>query len=210
MRIHILFAASSLLLVSAPALAQETDQPDSQSHAEILPRQIDAKGMLRTSAVLQYGGVGVASDVGVARAGPGTIAVGGSLAYEACATSCWGMPYAFAQHQTYVEGRASYRLGAAHIANLELYPLMTLGVVIAGSSFKMNDVKYDGSSFVPTVGFGGGASYSFAKHFFAFAEATLRYAAGTYDYGNARAHDSAVDTWSSNTIALAMGAGARF
>ncbi len=209
MRLHAFFAAAALLLVSAPAFAQETDQP-SESHAEILPRQIEARAMLLTSAVLQYGGFGVGADAGLVRLGPGTFAVGGSLAYEACATSCWNMPYAFAQHQTFVEGRASYRMGAKHIANLELYPLMTLGVVFAGASFKMGDTKYDGSSFVPTVGFGGGASYSFAKHFFVSAEATLRYAAGSYDYGTVRAHDSAVDTWSSNTIALAVGAGARF
>ncbi len=212
------FAASCVLLstfASTTAAAAETEAA-SPSGAYILPREVDVKASVRTSPVLQYGGIGASGDLGVTRIGPGTFAVGGSLAYEACVSSCWGMPYDLSQHQTWLEGRASYHLQAPHIGYLDLYPLFTVGVAFAGSTIHVADTtEYKGSSIAPTVGFGGGASYFFSHNFFVSGEATLRYAGGTYDYelarGPARPHDgSRVDSWSANTIALAIGAGARF
>lgn len=215
-RTVLLFALGAPLLFSMPAAAAETaDAPPSKAGAEIAPREIDAKANLRTSPILQYGGIGASGDVGITRAGPGTVAVGGSIAYETCGSTCWGAPLDFTQHQTWLEGRASYHLSAPNIGYLDVYPLVTVGVVFAGSTIHVADSTYKGSSVAPTVGLGGGASYFFTRHFFVSGEATLRYGGGSYDYeltrGPGRPHDrSGVDGWNGNTIALAIGAGARF
>lgn len=120
------------------------------------------------------------------------------------------------QHQTWLEGRASYHIAAPHIGYLDVYPLVTVGVVFAGSTIHVGDAtEYKGSSVAPAFGIGGGASYFFSRHFFVSGEATVRYAGGAYDYtlarGPARPHaGQGVDSWSANTLALAIGAGLRF
>lgn len=209
-----ILALGFVMLLSTPAFAAESDDASSSS-AEIKPRQIDAKANIRTSPLLQYGGVGASGDVGIARLGPGTFAAGGSISYEACASTCWGTPLDFSQRSFWIEGRASYHLQAPRIGYLDVYPLFTLGMAISGARIHVVDSEYRASSVAPAVGFGGGASYFFSKMFFVSAEAQLRYSGGAYDYelarGPARPFDSrGVDSWNATTIALSIGAGARF
>jgi hypothetical protein len=203
------------VLLPAQALAAEEPAPATTT-AEIAPRQIDAKFDVRTSVLLQYGGIGVSGDYGLMRLGPGTLAVGGSIAYEACASTCWGAPHDFTQRQTWVEGRATYHLQAPHIGYLDLYPMVTVGAVFAGATIHVGDAsEYRATSLAATVGFGGGASYFITRRIFVNGEVSLRYAGASYDYELARGpatpfDANGVDRWSGTTIALAIGAGARF
>ena len=207
----------TMCFVKSAAAADTPPAPDSveASWADLRARQVDVKADLRTSALVQYAGIGASGDVGVARLGPGTLALGGGIAYEACGSTCWDTPLGFTQHQTMIEARGSYHLVPGRIRYLDIHPLVTLGVAFAGSTIHVGDSEYRGSSVAPTVGFGAGATWFFAQRFFVSAEATLRWAAGSYDYelarGPSRPFDrSGVDATWPTTIALAIGAGARF
>ncbi len=147
--------------------------------------------------------------------GPGTLSAGGSLAYDACGTTCSGTPFGFTQRQLVPEGRVAYHLAAPKIGRLDLYPLVTVGVVLSRSSIRVGDSDYRGSNMAPTVGMGGGATYFFADRFFVAGEARFRFGGGTYDYelasGPAQRFDRAgVETWSVNGVDLGLAVGARF
>src|SRR5688572_14728316 len=53
------------------------------------PLHVDVKATGNADALLAFIGVGAAADVGVVRAGPGVIALGGAGEYDFCATVCW-------------------------------------------------------------------------------------------------------------------------
>src|SRR5262245_14731434 len=116
---------SSAVVVPAWASPPESARADTPaSRAEIQPHEVDVKASLRTSPVLQHAGIGVGGDVGVKKVGPGTIAVGGSIGYEACGSTCWGAPLDLSQHTTWLEARGSYHLAPSRIGYLDVYPLL--------------------------------------------------------------------------------------
>ena len=199
--------------------APDADHPADGSRAAsavLQPWDVDVRGALHTTPILQYGGIGASADAGMRRIGPGTFALGGGFDYFVCGTTCSSTPLSFTQRQLSFEGRATYHMGLPKVGGLDFYPLLTAGFIVSRSSLTVGDSsEYRASDVAPSIGFGAGASYFFAGRFFVGAEARFRYAAGTYSYelasGPARPFDrGGVDTWSASTVDLSVAIGARF
>ena len=200
------------LLVPTVAFAQESDE---KLGRELKPWQVDVRAVVHTTPVLQYGGIGASADAGIARLGPGTLAAGGGMSYDACGMMCVSVPYEKTQNHFWTEGRLSYHLSTPQMPNVDLYPIATAGFVYARSSLTIGDAEYRASKLAPTVAFGIGASWFLTKRFFVAGEARLRFAAGEYGYelesGHPQAFDrSKVNEWTATTIDLGLAAGARF
>ena len=199
----------------APSGDRDVAEPSAQSFS-LLPWEVDVRGGLHTTPVLEYGGVGASADAGMRKLGPGTLALGGGIDYFVCGTTCSSAPLAFTQRQLSFEGRVSYHLSVPKVPRVDVYPLATAGLMSSRSSIKVgSNSEYRGSDLTPTVSFGAGASYFFAERFFVGAEARFRYAAGSYSYelasGPAKSFDrSGVDRWSASTVDLSVAVGARF
>ena len=213
-----LLLSALVLLVPSAAFAQEPASPDApelKEGAEMKARQFDLRAGVHTSALLQYGGLGVAGDIGIAKLGPGTLAAGGELAYDACGLMCVSSPYEKFQTHLWGEARLAYHVSTPRLAHVDFYPLVTAGFVYAHSSITVNDSEYRAGKLAPTVAFGAGASWFVTKRFFVSGEARLRVAAGDYGYElasgpGAQFDRSKVDTWTATTIDLGIAAGYRF
>jgi hypothetical protein len=199
----------------APSGDRDVAEPSAQSYS-LLPWEVDVRGGLHTTPILEYGGVGASADAGMRKLGPGTLALGGGIDYFVCGTTCSSTPLEFTQRQLSFEGRISYHLSVPKVARVDVYPLATAGLMSSRSSIKVgSNSEYRASDLTPTISFGAGASYFFAERFFVGAEARFRYAAGSYSYelasGPAKSFDhSGVDRWNASTVDLAVAVGARF
>jgi hypothetical protein len=199
----------------APSGDRDVAEPSAQSYA-LLPWEVDVRGGLHTTPILEYGGVGASADAGMRKLGPGTLALGGGIDAFFCGTTCSSTPLAFTQRQLSFEGRLSYHLSVPKVSRVDVYPLVTAGLMSSRSSIKVgSNSEYRASDLTPTISFGAGASYFFAERFFVGAEARFRYAAGSYSYelasGPAKSFDhSGVDRWNASTVDLAVAVGARF
>lgn len=208
--------AAFFMLVPTVAFAQTTpDEVEPKQGSELQSRQLDLRAGVHTTPVLQYGGIGVGGDVGIARLGPGTLAAGGELSYDACGLMCVSTPYQKFQTHLWTEARLSYHLSTRRIAHVDFYPIATAGFVYAHSSIQVNDSEYRAGKLSPTISFGAGASWFMTKRFFISGEARLRVAAGEYGYelasGPAQTFDrSKVDSWTATTVDLGIAAGYRF
>lgn len=208
-------AASPTAPLATPTGERDVAEPTAQSFS-LRPWEVDVRGGLHTTPILEYGGVGASADAGMRKLGPGTLALGGGIDYLLCGTSCSSAPLAFTQKQLSFEGRVSYHLSVPNVPRVDVYPLVTAGLMSSRSSIKVGDnSEYRASDLTPTVSFGAGASYFFAERFFVGAEARFRYAAGSYSYelasGPAKAFDhSGVERWNASTVDLAVAVGARF
>ena len=102
------------------ATTKDGQQKDAPADAPLVgsrvlkPLHLDAKLTGNSDVLLGFVGVGAAVDLGVARAGPGTIAVGAAGEYNFCASVCWALnaitPFEFGQRQISLWGRASYHI----------------------------------------------------------------------------------------------------
>ena len=199
----------------APGGDRDVAEPPAQSYS-LLPWEVDVRGGLHTTPILEYGGVGASADAGMRKLGPGTLALGGGIDAFFCGTTCSSAPLAFTQRQLSFEGRVSYHLSVPKVSRVDVYPLVTAGLMSSRSSIKVgSNSEYRASDLTPTISFGAGASYFFAERFFVGAEARFRYAAGSYSYelasGPAKSFDhSGVDRWNASTVDLAVAVGARF
>jgi hypothetical protein len=199
----------------APSGDRDVAEPSAQSYS-LLPWEVDVRGGLHTTPILEYGGVGASADAGMRKLGPGTLALGGGIDAFFCGTTCSSTPLAFTQRQLSFEGRVSYHLSVPKVSRVDVYPLVTAGLMSSRSSIKVgSNSEYRASDLTPTISFGAGASYFFAERFFVGAEARFRYAAGSYSYelasGPAKSFDhSGVDRWNASTVDLAVAVGARF
>lgn len=199
----------------APSGDRDVAESSAQSYS-LLPWEVDVRGGLHTTPILEYGGVGASADAGMRKLGPGTLALGGGIDYFLCGTTCSSTPLAFTQRQLSFEGRLSYHLSVPKVSRVDVYPLVTAGLMSSRASIKVgSNSEYRASDLTPTVSFGAGASYFFAERFFVGAEARFRYAAGSYSYelasGPAKSFDhSGVDRWNASTVDLAVAVGARF
>ncbi len=194
----------------------ERDVPDDAKPSPVLqPWDVDARAALKTTPLLQYGGIGASADAGMRKIGPGTLALGGGLDYFFCGTTCSSVPLSFTQRQVSLEARLSYHLAPTRTGHIDFYPLVTAGFMVSRSSVSVDGSEYRASDVAPSVGFGAGASYFFTDRIFVAAEARFRYAAGTYSYelasGPAKQFErSGIDTWSASTVDLSGAIGARF
>lgn len=190
------------------------------AEAGLAPKQIDLRATLNTGLLFHYIGVGASADVGVVRAGPGTIALGGGIEHDFCASTCWtfsgAVPMEFSQRQVWPNARASYHLGVTNAKNLDFYPVVALGPVFARSTVEVGGglSRYTGTDTTLGVSMGAGLSWFIDKRWFVGGEAKIRYAAGTYDYalssGSARTFDrGASENWSLNGIDGTIVVGAR-
>lgn len=210
-----------LLLAATSARAQEARNPAMGTREEpaTLPPSglqdvgdIDARVMLNADVILAFVNVGVGADVGVLRAGPGVLAIGGELEAGACVSPCIALNlatgWAFSHLYYSPNARVSYHLlpsDSPGMRKLDLYGLVLGGITVtttrvtgtdAGSG---TDFDYQGSDVGPSLGLGAGGKYFFRDNLFVGAEGRLRYSAGQYTYtarsGNVTLSDSQ-STWS--------------
>jgi hypothetical protein len=193
---------------------------DVEGSMPLRPGHVDVRVLANSDILLAFVGVGAAADVGIAPAGPGTLALGVGAEYAFCGTVCWLLntvtPLSFSHTQLSLSVRGTYHLGLAK--NLDVYPLVTAGPTIARSSVKLDDGsgEYRGRDTGITVGAGGGINYFLADHFFLGGEARLRYGRGTYSYelvaGNnmQTLTEGSVQTWSLTGLDISLAAGVRF
>jgi hypothetical protein len=200
---------------SATVLPQEQkDQAPAAQPAEVetralQPLQIDLRMGLNTNPVLAYIGFGLAADLGVAKTGPGTIAIGAGWEHSACATSCWefqsATPYMdYSERQNWAQARASYHLPMRGIPRLDLYPLLSMGPVLASSTVDLDGgaTRYRGRVTTIGIGLGGGLSYTVYGPLFVGAEARIRYAGGNYEYTLINGRDKSFDRASVESFSL--------
>lgn len=214
---------------SAPVATMSSDaravdavvpEADAQLKKALQPGHVDARITGNFDLLLTYVGVGASADVGVVRAGPGTIAFGIGGEYGTCASACWLVntitPLEFSQSQVTVTGRASYHMAIGK--RVDLYPMMMVGPTFARASIKLDDgsADYLGKDTAISVGAGAGVNFFFGDTFFIGAEARARFARGTYSYeviaGNERQKlaEGSYDTWSRTGIDFVGALGARF
>ncbi|PTL85250.1 hypothetical protein DAT35_00555 [Vitiosangium sp. GDMCC 1.1324] len=209
------------LLAATSARAQEPQRPATENQEESAappgsrlqgPGDIDARVMLNADVILAFINVGVGVDVGVLKAGPGVLAVGGEFETGACVSPCIALNlatgYAFSHLFYSPNARVSYHLlpgNSPGLQKLDLYGLVLGGVTVtttrvtgtdAGSG---TDFDYQGSDVGPSLGLGAGGKYFFRDNLFVGAEGRLRYSAGEYTYtaraGRVTLSDSQ-STWS--------------
>jgi hypothetical protein len=202
---------------AAPATTTgDRDVADDTSPSYALaPWDVDVRAGLHTTPILEYGGVGASVDAGMRRLGPGTLALGGGMDYLFCGTTCTSAPLSFSQKQLSFDARASWHVRVPKMTRIDLYPMITAGLMVSRSSVTVGNSEYRASDVAPSVGFGAGASYFFTDRIFAGAEARFRYSAGSYTYelasGAPKAFDrSNVTAWNASTVDLAVAVGTRF
>ena len=183
--------------------------------------QLDLRATFNTDIVLAYIGVGISGDLGLIPIGPGTLAVGAGMEYDACGTVCWLFsaltPLEFSHRQVWPQGRASYHLGLKSAKKLDLYPFVGVGPVFARSEIAVDNglARYVGTDTSIGVSFGGGLNLFVAGPLFIGAEARIRYAAGDYTYklesgDGTRTYDKgSVETWSLTGLDAMLAIGVR-
>src|SRR5689334_17452384 len=114
-RLRLLTVAVTVVLssIAADAAAAETEQPVPKSRT-LEPLHVDVKLTGNADALLTFVGAGAAADVGVVKAGPGTLSLGAAGEYDFCGSVCWAFsaltPMEFGQSQVSLWGRAAYHI----------------------------------------------------------------------------------------------------
>ncbi len=186
------------------------------------PLHVDVKATGNADALLAFIGVGGAADVGIVRAGPGVLALGGAGEYDFCATVCWLFnaitPLEFSQRQISLWGRASYHIDikGKSMEKIDVFPFVMLGPTFAQANIKLDNgaAEYRGKDTAIAAGAGLGANIFVAGPLFVGGEARFRWAQGVYQYeliaGNERVIDGSVYSWSTTGIDILFAMGARF
>jgi len=197
-----LFALVALLASGgAWAQAASTSEPGggvTEAPAETTkvlgPFRADARFTVDTDILLAYVALGVNADLGLVKLGPGVLAVGAGLDYGFCGTVCLlvgaALGGSFGIRNFFPQARVSYHLelpakGANNtLTKVDVYGLVFGGVVVSSMNFgtTVQGVKVTASSegVGPGIGLGAGGSYFFTERVFVGAEATAKYAQGTY------------------------------
>lgn len=224
---HKLFIPAVLtsLLAVSPALAADppsADAPATQrDSAGLEPKQIDVALSTNTLGFLASVGAGVGADVGVARLGPGTLALGASAEYTTCAVACWALNSVtdlhFGHREISLWGRASYHLSATKKGpKIDLYPFAMVGPTIASATIGYGDTEFRGRDVGIAVGVGVGVRAFVGRSIFVGGEARLQRATGVYDYelvsGNTTliAGTASHAEWSSSGLDVRFAVGMRF
>ncbi|NOU26621.1 MAG: hypothetical protein HOO96_01840, partial [Polyangiaceae bacterium] len=168
--------------------------------------------MLNADLFLAQVGFGASADVGIAKVGPGTIALGLGAEFSNCVLACAlldvvGVDYN-ERHFTAL-ARGTYHVGVAK--RVDLYPLVVLGPTFGTNSLRFRGLEVDGHGFGATFGVGVGVNAFLTDSLFLGGEAQLRYARGVYAYSNnIDGKTYASDTWNNSGITLQVTLGLRF
>lgn len=211
-RVHLLSTARAAALAFA-ALSSSPARADGarSGHGALAPLAIDLQGTLSADVPFATLGAGVAGDVGLARLGPGVLAVGGAASYEICGSVCWyfsaSTPLSLARTQVTAQARATYRMALSGSRRIELYPLVTAGPVVTSTTIGADGgaVEHRGRSVGLALGGGVGGSVFVAGPVFLGGEARLRFpgVSPRYDLpegADARLDRAVVDRWSLATF----------
>jgi hypothetical protein len=194
-----------------------------KEHSRVLePMHVDFRALAHTDILLISPGVGASGDVGVVRAGPGTLTLGLGGEYDVCGSACWFLnavtPLSFDQHQTAILGRVGYhlRIDQAAMRNFDVYGFVGAGPVFAQASVTLNQpfARYTASDTGVGAEAGIGASFFIAGPVFLAGEARYRVAAGQYAYKLDVGKDTVwqangAEHWNAGGAALQLGIGVR-
>ncbi len=192
----------TILLAGANAFAQSASSGGAEDVIEapaettkvLGPFRADARFTVDTDILLAYVALGVNADLGLVKLGPGVLAVGAGFDFGFCGTVCLVisglLQGSFGHRDFFPQGRVSYHIelpakGANNtLQKVDVYGLIFGGVVVSSMGFAADyqGVKVTASStgVGPGIGLGAGGSYFFAERIFVGAEATAKYAQGTY------------------------------
>jgi hypothetical protein len=197
------------------------EAPKEHSRA-IEPMQIDVRALAHTDVLLISPGVGASGDIGIVRAGPGTLTLGVGGEYDVCGSACRFLnavtPLSFDQHQVALLGRVGYhfRIEQAAMRNVDLYGFIGAGPVFASSSVTLNDpfARYTASDTGVGAEAGLGVNFFIAGPVFLAGEARYRVAAGQYSYKLEVGKDTVwqangAEHWNAGGPALQIGIGVR-
>jgi hypothetical protein len=220
-----LVTAALAAVISSGAAVANAAPPQGETHAEgdsrvLPPLHLDARITAHSDILLAYFGAGASADFGLVQIGPGTLAVGAGVEYDACGSVCWLFsavtPLEFTHQQISPQARASYHLALGRSKNLDFYPLVTGGPVLARSTVGVDGgaATYRGTDTAIGVAAGVGFSLFIAGPVFLGGEGRLRYARGTYSYelvsGDERTFARGeVDSWSLSGLEIIAGLGVR-
>ncbi len=205
----------ALAVVPAVALAQ---QPPALAGRPLEPLNVDARLMLNTDILLLTLELGAGADVGVVKAGPGTLSVGGEIEVGTCVSVCLvlnaltNLRWGFRDYNLY--GRVGYH-HPVNSKNLDVYGFLFGGLVVAstGASSPDGSVDFTGTDTAIGLGVGGGANYFVADRLFIGAELRYRFASGVYEFtgrfGNYRVTDRE-RSWSLTGLGVRFHGGLRF
>jgi hypothetical protein len=225
--------AVCLMTVTATAAAEEPKKPETTGAKAkeeepkpgtrpLQPLEVDVRMTAHSTVLLTFVGVGAGADIGLVKAGPGTLAAGAALDYDFCASACWFLntvtPLEFSQNQISTWGRLSYHLDikGGGMTRIDVYPMIMAGPTFARASVKLDDgsAEYRGRDTAISVGAGIGANVFLTQAFFIGGEGRYRYSRGTYDWeivaGNKKLDEGSVQTWSLSGIEVMLAAGFRF
>lgn len=233
--------AFALVVVSASAFAQgastaETGGGVIEAPAEttkvLAPFRADARFTVDTDILLAYVAFGINADLGLAKLGPGVLAVGAGLDYGFCGTVCLVigglLGGSFGIRNFFPQARVSYHIelpakGANNtLQKVDVYGMVFGGVVVSSMGFAATyqgaQVTASSTGVGPGIGLGAGGSYFFTDRVFVGAEAAAKYAQGTYtDVVTATPPNSNVDfrwrdmysNWSISGVSLRLFIGFR-
>lgn len=185
---------------------------------------IDMRLMANTDILLLYVEAGVGLDVGVARLGPGVLAVGGEFQVGACVSLCLfvgALTNVTLRNAFYApHARVSYHFLPKQTRGMEkvdFYGLVFGGITYATTHLyggtDAGEFDYRGNGVGPALGLGAGGKYFVGDRLFLGAEARLGYSAGTYTYtarfGEATLSDS-YSAWTLTGLGVQLFGGLRF
>ncbi|MER2564612.1 MAG: hypothetical protein ABTQ32_28055 [Myxococcaceae bacterium] len=157
------------------------------------PFRADARFTIDTDILLAYVNLGVNADLGVVKLGPGVLAVGAGLDFGFCGTVCLligaVLNGSYGSRNFFPQARVSYHLelpakSGNALQKIDVYGLVFGGVVVSSMGFSATyqgvQVSASDTGVGPGIGLGAGGSYFFTERVFVGAEATAKYASGTY------------------------------
>lgn len=142
--------------------------------------------------LLAFVELGVAADLGLIPAGPGTVALGAELSGGICLTACGliGLVTGISVSDRFISphARLTYHFLPPNqkLEGVDLYGLVLAGVTVSNQkvsgTIENVDFNFTGTGVGPSIGLGLGAKKFVKERLFIGGEARLRYARGDYHY----------------------------
>lgn len=193
--------AFALMLAGSMAFAQKASaelgegvvEAPAETTKVLGPLRADARFTVDTDILLAYVNLGVNADLGIIKLGPGVLAVGAGLDFGFCGTVCLVIGSllngSYGIRNFFPQARVSYHLelpakSGNALQKIDVYGVVFAGLVVSSMGFSGQyqgvAVSATSSGVGPGIGLGAGGSYFFTERVFVGAEATAKYAAGTY------------------------------